>query len=401
MSDEPLEPPAIRQSNALHHRVRVFARQAGFGSIPEEREAQFEKLALDIARFQQEHSPGFERMVSLNGGRLERLSDIPVIPSDVFRLTRVALHPPELDVACYQTSGTTSSATGRHPVRTLETKEALTLLQAEHTLFRANGPGVVVALQPKPENPPTSSLAHMMRLFMTAFDGKPLIVEPQGVRFSADDPARWLMDTRGPDVEGLKRAARIARHRSQPLYVLATSFALVALLDELDGERIATPSRTVVMLTGGFKGRSRVVDEASLRRSVAEALATTEERVIGEYGMTELGSQLFEQRGPAAEKSTAMSWWESTDVAGVYFPPPWLRLSAVRATDYRQQPEGEPGLAHFIDLANVDSCLSFVTQDLVIKQPSGGYRLLGRAPKAPARGCSLPFETFVKQAERS
>jgi hypothetical protein len=404
VSELPKIPPAIRRSDALHSKVATFARLSLAPSAQEERDAKFEELALEIARFQQEHSPGFARMVSLNGDRLEKLSDIPVIPADVFRMSRVALHPPELDVACFQTSGTTSSATGQHGVRTLATKETLTLLQAEHTLFREDGGGVVVALSPQPGENNTSSLSHMMRLFMCAFDGKPLTPDPAGVKFSPDDPLRWLMDTRGPNVDALKRAAKIARHRSQPLYLLATSFALVALLDALDGERLSTPARTYVMLTGGFKGRSRIVNEKELRSSVARALSTTEDRVIGEYGMTELGSQLFEQRSsvehPAeADPSlTSSRVWDRTDAAGVYFAPPWLRVNPVRPTDYRPQPPGEPGLAHFIDLANIDSCVSFVTQDLVVEQPSGGFLLLGRAKKAPARGCSLPFESFLGES---
>lgn len=397
-------PPAIRQSTALHKRVQLFASSCDTFSLAADRDEEFESLALDIARFQQEHSPGFARMVGIFGGKLESLRDIPIVPSDAFRLTRVAVHPAELDAAVYRTSGTSSQMTGTHPVRDLSTKEELALLQAKRTLFRDHGRGVIVALAPSPQASPSSSLTHMMQLFMDHFDGRPLSADPHGAPYAPLNPDRWLFGPQGVDLEGLKRACRIAKHRSEPLYVLATSFALLAALEALDGERLQTPKRTVIMLTGGFKGRSTQLNEAELRKAAAETFATPTEFLWGEYGMTELGSQLFEQRvtstsklGPVPSDPTHLCWWQRSGDEGLYFPPPWLRVRPIDAATYRPCPEGQPGLAHFIDLANVDSCLSIVTQDM-IRLENGGIRLLGRAPRAPSRGCSLPFEAFLHRS---
>jgi hypothetical protein len=55
---------------------------------------------------------------------------------------------------------------------------------------------------------------------------------------------------------------------------------------------------------------------------------------------------------------------------------------------------GEVGLARFIDLGNIDSAASVVTQDLV-RRAHGGIELLGRQPGAPARGCSLAIEALL------
>lgn len=368
-------PPALRMSEALHKRVRAFAQsfdqQASLASDT------FDSLALDIARFQYAHSPGFARLCPSGKDALQTVDDLPVIPSDVFRLTRVALHPPELDVAVFRTSGTTAELTGQHPVRTLATKEQLSLLQANRTLFAEYGRGVVVALAPKPDG--SSSLTHLMELLMAHFDGRALLADPANISYSAHEPGRFLVDAAGIDLDGLKRAARLAKHRAEPLYVLATSFAMLAALDALDGDTIVAPARTKIMITGGFKGRTKTVDESELRRCIERCFNIGPEHIVGEYGMTELTSQLFEQPG-------------SPDHC--YLAPPWLKVRALSPQSYEPVAAGEAGLAHFIDLANIDSCLSIVTQDM-IRIVDRGVQLLGRAPRAEVRGCSLPFEALT------
>lgn len=397
MHDSILLPPAVRRSNDLHDQVRSFAARVDGPTLDRDETAEFDALALKIARFQAEHSPGFARLLGLRSSELTDISQLPLVPTDVFRLCRVALHPEELDECVFSTSGTTSEFTGMHPMRQLRTKEELSLVQARRTLFYDHGPGMIVALA-EADKRHTSSLGHLMALLMLHFDGRPLAADPTGAAFSVDEPGRFLVTSSGIDVAALRRAARLARHRNEPFYVLSSAFALVGLLDALDGEVIRTPARTRIMLTGGFKGRSRSVDEAALRRDVAKAFSISENSVRGEYGMTELTSQLFEQSlSIRTDRSdiSCFSWWERSGPPGTYFAPPWLRVQAVDPASYTRVPRGDPGLAHFIDLGNIDSCLSIVTQDLICETEQGGIRLLGRAPRAESRGCSLPFEAFL------
>jgi hypothetical protein len=104
----------------------------------------------------------------------------------------------------------------------------------------------------------------------------------------------------------------------------------------------------------------------------------TEAQVIGEYGMTELSSQLYEA------------------AAGVYVAPAWLRVTPVDPVTLRPVRDGEPGLARFVDLANVDSAVAVVTED-VIRRRGAGIELLGRAAGAPERGCSLAMEALLQR----
>ena len=361
-------------SDALHARVRAFAR----GESAEH----FDELALAIARFQRERSAAFARLVELHGSRLDSVAAIPAVPVDAFRLSRVALHRAEADVVRFVTSGTTSSERGTHPIRTLDTYVELALLLGRRALVGgATGPRVVVNLARVPDSPPSSSLSFMMRLFVEHFDGRSFDTSP----FDPDAPARWLLDEHGVDVSALERAVELARSRGEPLLVLTTAFALVDLLDRLENQRFRAPPGSSIMVTGGFKGRTRELDKVTLRETAAELFGIDPARVVGEYGMTELTSQLYEGtlpegalRGPADR----------------FVAPAWLRVTAVDPATLEALPNGELGIARFVDLGNVDSAVAVQTQDLVRCHPDG-VELLGRRPGAPPRGCSLAVEALL------
>jgi hypothetical protein len=50
--------------------------------------------------------------------------------------------------------------------------------------------------------------------------------------------------------------------------------------------------------------------------------------------------------------------------------------------------DGETGLIRVFDLANVFSVMAIQTEDLGVRR-GDGFELIGRAPLAEARGCSL------------
>ena len=379
---------AFSESEALHARVRAIARE-GRRLAPRE----FDGLALDVARYQLRHAAGFRRLVDAHGGeqRLASADDIPGVPVDAFRLTRVATHPAELDTARFATSGTTSAAPGVHAMRTTDTYRFLSLAWGRRALASAwQGPRVVVALAPLPSAAPTSSLGFMIRAFMEDLDGR-AISTSGAPPFDARAPERWLAGPSGIDVDGLRRAADVAHERDEPLLVLASGFSLVLLLEALSGGTIAAPARTVVMPTGGFKGRTREIEPRDLARDVARAFGIPDTHVVGEYGMTELSSQLYEGTLPGGELSAP---------PGVFLPPPWLRVTPVDAVTLVPVSEGEIGIARFVDLGNVDSAVAIVTQDLV-RRSGLGIELHGRRKGEPPRGCSLAIEEMVLGSDRS
>jgi hypothetical protein len=241
---------------------------------------------------------------------------------------------------------------------------------------------MVVALAAPPSAPPTSSLGFMMQLFMETWDGRKVTLDPSGSVFDVNDPSRWLARGVDIDLDGLSRACRIARARSETLVVLATSFALAGLLEALDGEQLRPPARVRIMLTGGFKGKIAEVSSSELRKRLCHAFMTSPDNLLGEYGMTELTSQLYEARA------------ESGPLPNVYVPPPWLRVVPVAPHSWEPVAKGEVGLARFIDLGNIDSSLVVQTDDRIV-ETEHGFELLGRLPGATVRGCSLPYEGLI------
>jgi hypothetical protein len=365
------------RSDSLHRAVRSFA--AG------DQTRSFAELSLEIAAFQREFSPGFARLCDSRGRPLQSADDIPGVPCDAFRLARVAVHPESEDLLRFSTSGTTSGARGMHAMRVTETYRDLALNFGRAALLSNERAHHVVALAPLLDDPPTSSLGHMMAMFMVDFE--------QRGQFDVRSPERWLIDDRGVDLLGLERAAERATTRGETLLVLGTSFALVGLLDALDGRTLCLPTGAVVMQTGGFKGKTREIAPAELRRGVARALGIGEQQIVSEYGMTELTSQLYEATVPGSALAR-----ERRGAPAVYAEPPWLHVVPVDPTTLEPVASGEVGIARIVDLGNVDSAVAIQTQDRV-RRVDDGIMLLGRATGAPPRGCSLAIEEFLRFAQ--
>ena len=83
--------------------------------------------------------------------------------------------------------------------------------------------------------------------------------------------------------------------------------------------------------------------------------------------------------------------------SGVYVEPPWARVVAVDPVTLEPVADGAIGLARIEDLANVDSAFAVQTQDRV-RRVAGGFELLGRAPGAAPRGCSIAIDEMMSRS---
>jgi len=362
------------ESDALHARVRACIRAFERGEPAPEA---FDAIAADLARFQATHVPGYARLCAARGvdpARVRRAGDAPAVPTDAFKLAPVFAFDASEAAVTFRTSGTTIGARGAHPMRRTDTYDAAALAFGRAMLARDLGGSaapVVLVLGPSPQEAPDSSLAHMCGLFARALAAAP-------------EPAERTYFVRGGALAMAGLRARVGDLAGgPPVLLLATSFALVHLLDALAGEVLPLPPRSRVMQTGGTKGKSREIAADELRREVARTFAVGERAVIGEYGMTELSSQLWEATlvDPAARH-------------GVYVEPPWSRVIPVTPDTLVPVADGETGIARIEDLANVDSAFAVATQDRV-RRVAGGIELLGRAPGAVPRGCSIAIDEML------
>jgi hypothetical protein len=357
---------SLEESRRLHERARAMVRAFERREVGEP----FDALAADVARFQARHVSGYARLCGARGvtpATIARASDAPAVPADAFKLARVFAFDADAAAFTFRTSGTTIGARGVHRIRDIATYDEGALAFGRAMLLGDAARATVLVLGPSDADASDSSLAHMCALFARQFDGERecFFVRPG----SLDLPALRA------------RVAALPRHT--PALVLATSFALVHLLDALAGATLPLPAGSRVMQTGGFKGRSREVDAVDLRREVARAFAVEERYVASEYGMTELSSQFYE--------ATIV---DARALAGVYVEPPWARVVPVDGETLEPVAEGEVGLARIEDLANVDSAFAVLTQDRV-RRVAGGFELLGRAPGSPPRGCSIALDEML------
>ena len=213
------------RSDDLHSRVQKFIQSES--QSPEE----FEALALNIARFQADHIPGYSRLVQANASGLDTIDTLPAVPVEAFRLTRIAAHPPEADVARYVTSGTTTGRPGTHAMRRTDTYRTSAVTWGRRALLPAGTlRAAVVALLPISSSS-SSSLAAMARMFMEVFDPS-----QDNSEVRSELATRWLLTARDVDISGLAAHLERARDAKLPLLLVATAFGLVHLLDEL-GER--------------------------------------------------------------------------------------------------------------------------------------------------------------------
>jgi hypothetical protein len=368
---EPLNPFA--ESDALHARVRAMIRSFDRREAPPE---SFDAIAAALVRFQSARVAGYRHLCAAYGvdpTSIEFARQAPAVPTDAFRMADVFAFDAHVAAVTFRTSGTTLGVRGVHRMRKVETYETAALSFGRATLFSDLAtPVAVLVVGPSPAEAPDSSLTHMCALFARALG----VPEP---------PERTFFVRGGKlDVRALrKRIAGLAR--STPAIVLATSFALVHLIDAVGSEVLRLPSRSRVMQTGGFKGRSREVDRGELEAAVARAFAVDRRAVICEYGMTELSSQFWEA-APVKEEPR------------VYVEPPWARVVPVDGQTLAPVPDGSVGIARIEDLANVDSAFAILTQDRV-RRRAGGFELLGRTPGAAPRGCSIALEEMLSASQ--
>lgn len=325
--------------DALVARVRHFATRSLTGRTHED----FEDLALAVHAWQREHDPV---IASLSPALVSTWTDIPAVPVALYKALPVGTVKRDPPPVAFRTSGTTGSGRGVHRLWDTELYDWTSLVWAQQQVPRM--PRHVAALLHAPSDAPDSSLSHMVALF------------------APRTQVTWHLHDGALDLASLD--ARI-RSAPEPLFVAATAFALA---EWLEAGPPMLPEGSTLMVTGGFKGRTTELDHDQLLRLARVRLFP--QRVVTEYGMTELCSQL----------------WGTPDSA--FEPPPWLRVVAVDPATGTPLPPGERGQLRFYDLVNVDSSVGVETMDAGVVHEDGSVSLDGRLEGAEPRGCSLTVE---------
>lgn len=306
----------------------------------------FERQARECAPYGE-----YMNLVGVRPESVRASRDIPFLPIELFKTHRVYCGAAEPELI-FASSGTGGAGSSRHHVARADEYESTfrrgfeRVYGTDYSLF---------ALLPGYR--PESSLVHMARGL--------------GARFFLGDD------------EGLLEALRQDGHRRK--IVLGVSHAL---LDLAENHASTLPVGTIVMETGGMKGRRRELSKEELHRLLGEAFGVP---VHSEYGMAELSSQAYSTGAGSDSGADSHAATDSGVGSGLAFsPPPWMRVVARDVNDpFTLLPAGRRGGLNIIDLANQHSCAFIQTQDVGVVTPDGSFRVEGRIDRSEIRGCNL------------
>lgn len=361
----------------LASRVRALARNGVLPAAPAPAAAEdaFNSLALDLFGAQFDRVDPYRRWARARGRSPEALTDwrgIPAVPAAAFKEFEFTSLPPGERTTVFHSSGTTGQAPSRHfhSPASLELYRESLLPWFDHHLLAGCPPDaapVAVSLTPSPADAPHSSLVYMFAAVATRVPET-----PPGWYGSADPAAGWSL--RLPEL--LDRLTGSAAGGA-PLCLLGTAFAFVQMLDALTaaGRSLELPPGSRILETGGYKGRSRSLPRDELHALLEGRLGVPRTHIVSEYGMSELSSQAYDHA--VGRPGTRCFRF-----------PPWSRALVVSPGTDEEVADGETGWLRVYDLANVWSVMAVQTEDLAVRRGQG-FELLGRAPRAEARGCSL------------
>jgi phenylacetate-coenzyme A ligase PaaK-like adenylate-forming protein len=308
----------------------------------------FEALAMKVFQFQYTHNKLYRQWsdyLQRTPDQVLHISQIPFLPVELFKTNNVICgSESELAKLIFESSGTTGATASKHCVLhpelyTRSFTEGFRLFYGEPSDWR------ILALLPSYLERSGSSLVYMVNelIFQSNHHESGFFLD------NIDDLVRLLQK---PD--------------SKKTILIGVSFALL----DLAATHPMLLDNTIIMETGGMKGRRKELTRQELHAALCEAFAVSE--IHSEYGMTELLSQAYASRN------------------GHFKTPPWMKLLLRDANDpLTAAPFGKTGGINVIDLANLYSCSFIATSDLGKQRADGSIEVLGRFDYSEMRGCNL------------
>lgn len=303
----------------------------------------FDTAALELFRYQAERCAPYRRYIELLGiepEEVKRVEDIPMLPIELFKSEDVYCGdtPPEI---IFTSSNTGSTVPSRHMMASLEIYRK-SFTAAFKAFYGDPKQWSIYGLLPNYLEREGSSLVYMVDT---------LIRECGSGGFYLHDYERLIDDMRAD---------------AKPKILLGVSYALWDLAEQYAPKL----DNTVVMETGGMKGRREEISKSDLHEILCGGFGV--ERIASEYGMAELTSQAYS----AGE--------------GIFCTPQWMRVMVRDVNDpFDHAPVGGRGGIDIIDLSNIYSCAFIQTQDVGRVLGDGAFMIDGRISGSDIRGCNL------------
>ena len=319
-------------------------------------ESGFRQLALDIFHFQYQTNSVYRSYVNALGKRpsdVDEIEKIPFLPISFFKTDEIKAGKFNAEVI-FKSSGTTQTINSQHHV-----KDVSIYTQSFTTAFKKIYGDLqewcILGLLPSYLEKGNSSLVFMV---------DDLIKQSQHPQSGF-----YLYD-----LEKLKETLLSLERSNQKTLLIGVTYALLDF-----AEKFPMPlANTIIMETGGMKGRREELTRMEVHDRLKKAFDKTE--IHSEYGMTELLSQAYAKK------------------EGKFQCPPWMKVLirddedalTVQSLDVpRLQTAPLSGAINIIDLANVYSCSFVATDDVGKLYSDKSFEVLGRMDGSDLRGCSL------------
>lgn len=312
--------------------------------------------ALELFRHQHRYNAVYQaycQSLRVVPEQVRTLDRIPFLPISLFKTQDIRTGAFTAE-AVFESSGTTGSVPSRHAVKDLSLYET-SFQTAFERFYGAVEDLCLLALLPSYLERSHSSLVYMTRHLIAR---------------SRDTDSGFFLH----DFDALARMLQRKEAEGRPVLLLGVSYALLDF-----SERYPMPlHHTIVMETGGMKGRREELERAELHQRLCHAFSLSS--IHAEYGMTELLSQAYS----AGE--------------GRFQSPPWMKVlirqedDPLEVLEYPSTSMPLQGLLNIIDLANVHSCAFIATEDRGRLHADGRFEVTGRAALSDLRGCGLMYE---------
>ena len=308
----------------------------------------FRNVTLKAFDYQIKHNEiyaHFCELLHIDPTRVKTVDKIPFLPIQFFKEKKIIASTDPVETV-FTSSGTTGSVTSKHYVTKLDLyRQSFT--QGFEKQYGPISDYTVLALLPSYLERSGSSLIYMVDHFINNSDHT--------------ESGFYLNDLFALS-EMLKKLDQAGRK----VLLIGVSFALLDLIEN----HSFNLKNTIVMETGGMKGRRREMVREELHERLKKGFGVSQ--IHSEYGMTELLSQAY---------STG---------DGIFKTPPWMQVRIRDTEDALTAIAIEKtGGINIIDLANWYSCPFIATQDLGRKKDEQHFEVLGRFDQADIRGCNL------------
>ncbi|AHF06150.1 AMP-binding protein [Desulfitobacterium metallireducens] len=343
----------------------------------------FNALALKLFQFQYQWNPVYRKYCQLRRKlplTVKRWQDIPPISYQMFKESTLACEPIDETIPVFMTSGSTNpEKKGRNYHPTFKVWDASMIFPFKNYVLPDREKMRILVLSPGDDVNQNSSLS---RYLSRAF--KELGSEGSQLFFHQDI---------GFDMPTLVAALKQSVAEQEPVLLLGATFAYVHFIDycQEQGEKFQLPKGSRVFDTGGLKGQAREVMTDELYEWFKAFFDVPRELCINMYGMTELCSQMYDR--------TIETYLSGGQVIYDKIGPAWTQIQVLDPDTLEAVPDGEIGLLAHYDLANWNSCLAVLTEDMGYKTPDG-FVLLGRSKGAEPRGCSIAVDQLIAEQRK-